>query len=133
MLALMRDVGIAHAFRVMEAFGEVSRHHPREPPHWYLSLLGVDRARQHEGVGTALVQAVLERCDAEGTPAWLETATATNVGFYERLGFVTETEFTVVGVTFWGMLRTPRRAGSDRSSAPSAGYSDPHREDPSPA
>jgi ribosomal protein S18 acetylase RimI-like enzyme len=69
-----------------------ARHHAR-PPHYYLFLLGVDPASQGQGLGTALTRPVLEKCDAEGMPAYLETAMERNVQLYQRLGFRVLEEF----------------------------------------
>lgn len=56
-------------------------HHPDEP-HWYLATLGTDPSAQGRGIGSALLADVLERCDREATPAYLETETEANVAFY---------------------------------------------------
>lgn len=58
-------------------------------PHWYLQLLAVEPAHQHEGVGSALTAAGLARVDDEHALAYLET-TQGNLAFYGRLGFRTE-------------------------------------------
>ena len=47
--------------------------HPTQP-HWYLGILGTDTVHQGKGVGSALMQPILERCDAEGLPAYLESS-----------------------------------------------------------
>jgi GNAT superfamily N-acetyltransferase len=86
---------------------EERRHHHIPQPHFYLSALGVEPTRQGEGTGTALVQPVLDRCDREGIPAYLETAAARNVLLYERLGFdvVEEMDLPRSDVHGWLMLR----------------------------
>ena len=61
-------------------------HHPREP-HWYLQLLAVDPSAQRTGVGAALLAPTLERIDAEGAPAYLETQDEANLAYYARVGF----------------------------------------------
>ena len=53
--------------------------HPREP-HWYLALLGVDPALQGRGFGPHLMQPVLDRCDSDRLPAYLETDTEAQRG-----------------------------------------------------
>lgn len=87
------------------------RHHAPQP-HFYLSALGVEPDRQGTGIGTALMEPVLGRCDSEGIPAYLETATARNVLLYERLGFDVVEELTLpnTDVHGWLMLREPLRA-----------------------
>ncbi len=75
--------------------------------HWYLSAVGVDPDRQHQGIGSALLRVVLDRADADGTPAYLETATARNVLLYERHGFEVVEELILprTDVHGWLMLR----------------------------
>ncbi|MDE2290533.1 MAG: GNAT family N-acetyltransferase, partial [Elusimicrobia bacterium] len=60
--------------------------HPREP-HWYLQLLAVEPGSQRSGIGTALLAPALERIDAEGAPAYLETQDEANLAYYARVGF----------------------------------------------
>ncbi len=94
---------------VMAALEERHRHHMTED-HFYLSALGVEPDRQGGGIGSALTRPVLDRCDREGFPAYLETATARNVLLYERLGFGVVEELTLprTDVHGWLMLR-PRQ------------------------
>jgi GNAT superfamily N-acetyltransferase len=61
--------------------------HPREHPHWYLAIIGVDPARQGYGVGAALLRSRLRRCDQEGLPAYLESSNLENVPLYQHFGF----------------------------------------------
>lgn len=76
-------------------------------PHWYLSALGVDPERQHQGIGSALLSLGLERADAEAMPAYLEAATARSVLLYERHGFEVVEELIIprTDVRGWLMLR----------------------------
>ncbi len=61
--------------------------HPAGRAHAYLWMIGVTPARQGEGLGTALIESALDRCDREGLPAYLEASSARSRGLYERLGF----------------------------------------------
>ena len=61
--------GLSNLVAVIEQMGQ---HHPPEP-HWYLPLIGVDPARQGQGLGAALMRPVLAKCDAAGLPAYLES------------------------------------------------------------
>ncbi|MGQ0607078.1 MAG: GNAT family N-acetyltransferase [Chloroflexota bacterium] len=88
-----------------------TRHRHHVPtPHFYLSALGVEPDRQGEGIGTALMKPVLDRCDRDHVPAYLETATARNVLLYERLGFDVVEELTLptTDVHGWLMVRAAR-------------------------
>jgi GNAT superfamily N-acetyltransferase len=86
----------------------VESRHPK-PPHWYLAVLGTDPDRQGEGIGTALMQPVLDECDRLEIPAYLETGTERNVAFYTRHGFkVTEEVQLPKGPRVHLMWREPR-------------------------
>lgn len=87
-----------------------AEHHPHEPGHYYLNVVGTDPSRQGQGLGSAAMRLVLERCDAEGLGAYLESSKETNVAFYEHHGFVvTETmQLPDDGPSLWCMWREPR-------------------------
>ncbi|MFF3372866.1 GNAT family N-acetyltransferase [Streptomyces sp. NPDC002680] len=61
--------------------------HPSGRAHEYLWMIAVAPGSQGQGLGTALVQSVLDRCDREGTAAYLEASSARSRTLYERLGF----------------------------------------------
>ena len=86
----------------------VERAHPSEP-HYYLAILGVAPEAQGEGLGSQLLQPMLERCDREGVAAYLESSKERNVTFYERHGFRVTGELTFPrGPKLWLMWREPR-------------------------
>lgn len=62
------------------------RLHPHEP-HFYLAAIGVDPAAQGRGLGSQLLRPVLDLCDDERVPAYLESSDPANVDFYSRHGF----------------------------------------------
>jgi ribosomal protein S18 acetylase RimI-like enzyme len=82
---------------------------PRER-HWYLATLGTDPDHQRSGVGSALVEAVLARVDAEGLPTYLESSKESNLAFYGRHGFEVTGQVRAPGAgpTLWTMWRQPR-------------------------
>ena len=67
-------------------FEQMAQYHP-EGPHWYLPLIGVDPTYQGSGLGAALLRHALERCDADGVIAYLESSNPRNIPLYERHGF----------------------------------------------
>ena len=87
----------------------VEKVHPRQP-HWYLAVLGTQPESQGKGVGSALLQPVLQRCDREGLPAYLESSKEQNIPFYRRHGFeVTGTiDLPGGGPKVWPMWREPK-------------------------
>ena len=95
--------------KALRFFTHVESHHPSEP-HWYLSVLGTDPLVQGRGVGSALVEPLLTRCDKQGTPAYLESSREQNVPFYRRFGFEVLDELRIGGGAppLWRMWRKPR-------------------------
>jgi predicted N-acetyltransferase YhbS len=97
------------ALRSMAVLSRIERVHPTEP-HWYLAVLGTDPAHQGKGIGGALQRVVLDRCDREGVPAYLESSKESNVPYYERFGWRVTSELTLPkgGPTLYLMWREPQ-------------------------
>ena len=111
-LAMLARWFLALGRRGTQVGRELARMEEQHPPqpHWYLAVLGTDPRHQSRGVGSALLAPVLARCDAERTPAYLESSKRENIPFYERHGFRTQGEIAFRGgPTIWRMLREPRR------------------------
>ncbi|MFI8087423.1 GNAT family N-acetyltransferase [Streptomyces sp. NPDC086080] len=84
--------------------------HPSGRAHEYLWMIGVVPARQGEGLGTALIGSVLDRCDREGRAAYLEASSERSRLLYERLGFEAGGAPLALpdGPHMWPMWREPR-------------------------
>ncbi len=83
----------------------VEASHPQEL-HWYLAVLGTEPARQGQGIGSCLMAPILERCDREGLPAYLESSKESNIAFYGRHGFEVTGEIRLPGgPPVWPMWR----------------------------
>lgn len=80
-----------------------------EAPHWHLPFLGVSPEHQGHGLGSALMRPILERCDRERIPAYLEASTPRNRALYLRHGFVVLDEMRLPGggPPLWRMWREP--------------------------
>jgi GNAT superfamily N-acetyltransferase len=91
--ALIRVYG-AGLPRVLGALAAIERDHPTQP-HYYLPFIGVDPDHQGHGFGTALMRPILDRCDADGTPAYLEASSPRNRVLYERHGFAVTEELSI--------------------------------------
>lgn len=87
----------------------MEKHHPEEP-HWYLMLIGSDTDVRGAGFGQALMRSRLDRCDAEGVPAYLENSNPRNEAYYMRFGFEVMGEIRLPGggPSMWPMWRQPR-------------------------
>ena len=81
--------------------------HP-DTPHWYLGVVATTPERQAEGLGARILRPVIDECDREGWPAYLESSNARNLPFYRRLGWLQTGEITVPdGPTLYPMWREP--------------------------
>lgn len=106
MLVRLLGPGAGRALRTFELFDQA---HPRNEPHYYLSLLGTDPARRGHGYGLALLASNLRLVDQAGAPAYLEASNPANVPLYERYGFRAIGSFALPedGPTVYTMWRAP--------------------------
>ena len=105
--ASLPDVGaLGRAGRILRA---VEKAHPRVPQ-WYLQLLMVDPDVQRQGIGGLLQAPMLDTCDREGLPAWVETQKEENLAYYGRFGFAVVREHHPVedGPSMWSLRREPK-------------------------
>ena len=94
--------------RASRGLTAMAREHPREP-HWYLFAVGVVPEATRQGRGAALLAPVLQRCDDEHLPAYLEATSEDNARLYTTLGFEPRVEIEVLpGVRVRPMWREPR-------------------------
>jgi ribosomal protein S18 acetylase RimI-like enzyme len=111
LLAMARLRGWRRLRAVSDIVREIDdrRRHHEPGPHYYLQALAVDVGRQGRGTGTALMRATLERCDAAGLPACLETVNPRNLPLYRRLGFQVVDTLTLggTGIECWILRRPP--------------------------
>jgi len=93
----------------------IDRHHPHDPPHWYLDYIGVEPVGQGRGLGSALLAPMLARCDAERRGAYLNAGSPRSRDLYLRHGFEVRSEFRLPfgGPPLWRMWREP---GAHRST-----------------
>lgn len=98
---------IADRFRVLGKVMEAA--HPAEP-HWYLGVVATVPEEQGRGLGARILRPVLDRCDRDGVPSYLESSNPRNIPFYFRHGFVQTGEIVVPeGPTLFPMWRQPAR------------------------
>jgi GNAT superfamily N-acetyltransferase len=104
----MRAIGWRELLRARRGIDSFEKVHPAEP-HYYLAFVGVAPQVQGRGLGTALLWSILEQCDREQKPAYLEATSIRSRTCYERLGFLTRTEekLPADGPPFWTMWRPP--------------------------
>jgi GNAT superfamily N-acetyltransferase len=97
--------------------GIVERHHRGNGASWYLEVLSVRPGSQRRGLGTRLLEPILERADRDGVPCRLETSDPANVAYYQRFGFDIDGPPLVVlrdGPTLTTMQRPAPRADTEK-------------------
>ncbi|MGH7857857.1 MAG: GNAT family N-acetyltransferase, partial [Candidatus Binatia bacterium] len=106
---MLRNLGLGGVARLNIAMAALKKAHPHEE-HWYLAGIGTDPPAQGTGLGGALVRQMLERCDRERVPSYLETQKERNVPWYEKFGYrVTgEIDLPKGGPHLWLMWRDPQ-------------------------
>ena len=100
--------GVRSVLRSMITAVYFDIYHIREP-HYYLHAIGVRKNRAGKGVGTSLLREVLDRCDREGVPAYLENSNFRNLDFYQKCGFrvIRKIRLLSRGPELWLMVRRP--------------------------
>jgi GNAT superfamily N-acetyltransferase len=97
------------AERVLTLMEVVDVEHPIDVPHQYLFVLGTRPEWQSHGFGSALLRSVLDPCDEDGTPAYLEASSERNKQLYLRHGFEVMTPVRLPdGPPLWCMWREPQ-------------------------
>ena len=106
LLPLLGSFGFAIG-RAMAVGRSIDAHHPKDFDYYYLHYAGVRPDHQGKGWGGAAIREGIARASAAGKSVYLETATQSNVGLYQRMGFVVRDEWDVPrgGPHFWSMLR----------------------------
>jgi GNAT superfamily N-acetyltransferase len=91
--------------RLLRLLNATEARHPHER-HYYLPVIGIRPEWQGRGFGSALLRPILERCDRERLPAYLEASSPRNRALYERHGFAVVEEMRVSdSPPLWRMWR----------------------------
>jgi ribosomal protein S18 acetylase RimI-like enzyme len=99
--------GLGHAgSRATQTLQLCEQAHPRDVPHFYLSLLGTSVEHRGRGHGLGLLAENLRLIDEARMPAYLEASNTVNVALYQRYGFVVRDSLTLPSdgprvVTMW--------------------------------
>lgn len=80
-----------------------------DQPHWYLGILVVNPIFQRQGVGSRLIQPILQRASDEGLACYVMTFTEQAVRFYQKNGFeiVRNQKLAPDVPPFWTLKRNP--------------------------
>ena len=83
---ILRSVGISNISKTLKREKLINSAHPKTP-FSYLWFIGVAPGDQNKGIGSKLLQSVLEYSDQQSRPVYLETSTVRNLPWYSKFNF----------------------------------------------
>jgi len=108
--AMVRSVGLRRTRFMMREYSAFDDAWPSDRRFHYLGLIAVDPSAQGLGVGSALLEAGIERADRDQAGVYLETSTDANLAFYRKHGFDILREIHLpTSPMHWAMWRPPAR------------------------
>jgi ribosomal protein S18 acetylase RimI-like enzyme len=107
---LWRRFGIGSILRLSRLMSMMGKHHPRDK-HYYLLAVGVRSGSKGQGIGSALLKIVLQKCNNDKISAYLENTNSLNLPFYQRHGFEVRNEIVMPhnGPSLFLMYREPQK------------------------
>ena len=104
----LEEIAGADAERVFAISKLIDEHHP-PGSYYFLQFIAVEPTSQGRRIGSMLLAHMLERCDREGVPAYLDATSPHNKRLYERHGFRAGSQYAPQGgPPLWPMWREPR-------------------------
>ena len=82
----INSIGAFRSFKVLKRERLIKRNHPKEP-FYYLWFIGVMPGAQNIGIGSALIEEVLQKYSKATRPIYLETSVVKNLSWYKKYGF----------------------------------------------
>lgn len=89
-------IGIFRIGKVMKRESLIHKEHPKED-FMHLWYIGVEPNQQGKGLGTALMEKIINEAKEDGLSIYLETSMSENYPFYEKLGFKEIQDFSELG------------------------------------
>lgn len=79
-------IGLTRIFEVLKRESQIKQNHPKDP-FTYLWFIGVDPQAQKRGVGSKLLNEVIDMNRKKERPIYLETSVTNNLAWYKKFGF----------------------------------------------
>ena len=79
-------VGLSNLMKVLKREARVKQLHPRER-FCYLWFIGVEPVCQNRGIGSKLLNDVINEAKIDNRPIYLETSVSKNIRWYQKFGF----------------------------------------------
>lgn len=99
-------IGAERLFKVLKREAYIKKFHPKEN-YIYLWFLGVNPDYQGKGIGSKLLEELLEISGKKGLSVYLETSNPLNLEFYKKFGFNIYHEWNseFIGFPIWFMRK----------------------------
>lgn len=79
-------IGLGNIKKAMAREAAINKIHPKGNL-YYLWFIGVDPAEQNKGIGSELLQQLIQEAKSQNRTLCLETSTIKNIPWYEKFGF----------------------------------------------
>ncbi|WP_374163833.1 GNAT family N-acetyltransferase [Arcticibacter sp. MXS-1] len=83
---ILSCVGLSNVKKALTRESKIKKIQPKEPM-YYIWFIGVDPSYQNSGIGTELLNEVIEDSSRKKRPIYLETSTTKNLPWYKKFGF----------------------------------------------
>lgn len=83
---ILSCVGLSNVKKALTRESKIKKIQPKEPM-YYIWFIGVDPTYQNSGIGTELLNEVIEDSSRKKRPIYLETSTTKNLPWYKKFGF----------------------------------------------
>jgi hypothetical protein len=83
---ILSCVGLTNVKKALTRESKIKKIQPKEPM-YYIWFIGVDPNYQNAGIGTELLNEVIDDSNNKKRPIYLETSTIKNLPWYKKFGF----------------------------------------------
>lgn len=106
---MIRLAGLTGIPRLLRVQSFLDEKHPKEP-HYYLFTIASLPEMRGQGIGSGLMEPMMQQFDQEQIPSYLENSKEANLSFYQRHGYEVVEEIRLLneGPPMWLMWRKPR-------------------------
>ena len=84
---VLKVTGIEGVAKTLRREDYIKQYHPQDGEFIYIWFIGLKKNEQGKGLGSSLLQLVIERSEADGIPIYIETSAERNLTFYKKHGF----------------------------------------------
>ena len=83
---IIKCLGIKNPLKTMSREATIAKQHPKELM-YYVWFIGVSKSQQYKGIGSNLLQEIINDGAKQKRVVCLETSTLKNIPWYQRFGF----------------------------------------------